>query len=320
MEFLYRFFVHPEDFDSELEDERKTIAGVRSISEIRIFTKSGETRWLRISRLPVYSGERIIGYEGIATDITQSKLLQERLIRSERLAATGQLAASVAHEINSPLQAITVMLNTISEKHAGDKELLESIEILKKAFTSIRDTVKNLMDLNRPGMEPKHSLNINEIIKKTSALVKTHLKQSRVGITLDLSPEIPNIIASPQGLGHVFLNLINNAVEVMSGVFKNSEKWMTRDSETGKIFVKSRFQKDHIVIKFADTGPGIPKDELNRIFDPFYTKKKTMGMGVGLSICNGIIEDHGGSIEAKNIPGGGALFTLTLPVKEKSAR
>jgi signal transduction histidine kinase len=176
------------------------------------------------------------------------------------------------------------------------------------------------MDLNRPGMEPKHSLNINEIIKKTSALVKTHLKQSRVGITLDLSPEIPNIIASPQGLGHVFLNLINNAVEVMSGVFKNSEKWMTRDSETGKIFVKSRFQKDHIVIKFADTGPGIPKDELNRIFDPFYTKKKTMGMGVGLSICNGIIEDHGGSIEAKNIPGGGALFTLTLPVKEKSAR
>ena len=315
MNLLFSTVVHPEDFDSGPEDSRKTMADGRFMNEIRIFTKSGETRWLRISRLPVYSGDRIIGYEGIATDITQSKLLQERLIRSERLAATGQLAASVAHEINSPLQAITVMLNTISEIHVEDKALNKNIEILKKAFGSIRDTVRNLMDLNRPGMEPKHPLNINEIIEKTSALVKTHLKQSRIDITMDLSPKVPNIVGSPQGLGHVFLNLINNAVEVMSGVLKGNEKWMTRAAAGGIIFIKSRFDKDHIDIEVADTGPGIPEEELNRIFDPFYTKKKTMGMGVGLSICNGIIEDHGGSIEAKNIPDGGALFTITLPVK-----
>ncbi len=240
---------------------------------------------------------------------------QEQIIRSERLAATGQLAASVAHEINSPLQAITVLLGVIKRKHEEDKELLDNIDLLKGSFYNIRDTVKNLMDLNRPGKERKQMINVNAITESTVALMKSHLKKNKVRIDLNLSPTIPDMIASPQQLGHVFLNLINNAVEAMSGISKSEGKWKERAKIGGDISIKTTLKKDHVVIQISDTGPGIAEEDLDHIFDPFYTKKKTMGMGVGLSICNGIIEDHNGTIEARNAKEG-AVFTITLPVNK----
>ena len=238
---------------------------------------------------------------------------QEQIIRSERLAATGQLAASVAHEINSPLQAITVLLGTMKRDNEENKKLLDSIDLLKGAFFNIRDTVKNLMDLNRPGRERKQMINVNAITEKTVALMKSHLKKNKVKIDLNLSPTIPDMIASPQQLGHVFLNLINNAVEAMTDVSKYEDKWKERARIGGDISIKTMLKKDKIVIQVSDTGPGIAENDLEHIFDPFYTKKKTMGMGVGLSVCNGIIEDHNGTIEARNAKEGGAVFTITLP-------
>ena len=124
------------------------------------------------------------------------------------------------------------------------------------------------------------------------------------------------MIASPQQLGHVFLNLINNSVEAMSGVSKSEGKWKERAKIGGDISIKTMLKKNHVVIQVSDTGPGIAEEDLEHIFDTFYTRKKTLGMGIGLSICNGIIEDHNGTITAKNIKDGGAVFTITLPVKK----
>ena len=240
---------------------------------------------------------------------------QEQIIRSERLAATGQLAASVAHEINSPLQAITMLLGTMRRENEENKELLDNINLLKGSFYNIRDTVKNLMDLNRPGKERKQMMNVNTITKNTAALMKSHLKKNKVKIDLNLSSDVPDMIASPQQLGHVFLNLINNAVEAMSGVSKSEAKWKERSKVGGDISIKTMLERDSIIIQVSDTGLGIAEEDLEHIFDPFYTRKKTMGTGVGLSICNGIIEDHNGTIEAKNAEDGGAVFTVTLPLK-----
>ncbi|HEB30462.1 MAG TPA: PAS domain S-box protein [Spirochaetes bacterium] len=238
---------------------------------------------------------------------------QDHIIRSERLAATGQLAASVAHEINSPLQAITVLLGKMKMENEGNKELIGDIDILKKAFSNVRDTVKKLMDLNRPGQENKQRINVNAIADSTVALMKSHLKLNKVKIETDLSPKVPDIIASPQQLGHVFLNLINNSVEAMSGVSKSGTRWKERAKIGGEISIKTKLEKDSIIIQVSDTGPGIAEKDLEHIFDPFYTRKKTMGMGVGLSICNGIIEDHNGTIKAGNAKDGGAVFTVILP-------
>ncbi len=250
----------------------------------------------------------------VARDITQTKLLQNQLIRSERLAATGQLAASIAHEINSPLQGITALLNVIRTSYEKDHELLKKLDLVKSAFNSIRDTVRNLIDLNRPGTEKKQSMEINPIIENTAALVRSYLKKNRIMINLDLQAKAQTINGSPQQLGQVFMNLINNSVESMTNDPAFQEKLEASPTFSGEITINTYNHENNIVMQLKDTGPGISENDMDHIFDPFFTSKKTMGMGVGLSICHGIIEDHKGVIMAENGSEGGALFTISLPV------
>ena len=264
---------------------------------------------------------RYISYLGVpcflcvARDITKTKLLHNQLIRSERLAATGQLAASIAHEINSPLQGITALLNVIQTEHKKEKKLLEKLDLVKSAFERIRDTVRNLIDLNRPGKEKKQIVDINQIIENTSALVRSYLTKSRVKIKLGLNAQQSSLTASPQQMGQVFMNLINNAVESIVGAAEFQETLKEKPSHSGEICIDTHNRNDDLVIKVKDSGPGITQKDLEHIFDPFFTRKKTMGMGVGLSICHGIIEEHKGYIIAENDKDGGAVFTITLPLK-----
>ena len=123
------------------------------------------------------------------------------------------------------------------------------------------------------------------------------------------------LTASPQQLGQVLMNLINNAVESITGAPEFQKKLKEDPAYNGQIFIDTLNQDKELVIKVKDNGPGIANVDLERIFDPFFTRKKTMGMGVGLSICHGIIEDHKGYIVADNDKDGGAVFTITLPLK-----
>ena len=246
-------------------------------------------------------------------DITQTKLMQDQLICSERLAATGQLAASIAHEINSPLQAVTVMLETLKRNYSNDEALSNQLELLKGAFISIRDTVKKLLDLNRPGREVKQSTNINHIIEKSIDLFQAHFKKNKIRIHLDLSSNIPDLDASPLQLNQCILNLINNAVEAITSTSTPGNRSIAGIEMGGEITIKTNHSKGNIFIEVADTGPGISEGELQYIFDPFFTRKKKMGMGVGLSICHGIIKDHGGIITAENSPHGGVVMTIMFP-------
>ncbi len=137
-----------------------------------------------------------------------------------------------------------------------------------------------------------------------------------VNFTLNLTDATTKINASPQQIGQVIMNLVNNAVEAM----KNSADFQNRLKESrsfgGDINIETKRMDDEIIVTVRDTGPGISEKDLNRIFDPFFTRKKTMGMGIGLSICHGIIEDHRGTIVAENREAGGAIFTVRLPVVE----
>ena len=248
-------------------------------------------------------------------DVTKNKLLEDQMIRSERLAATGQLAASIAHEINSPLQGITILLHAIAGSHKGDEKLLENLDLVKGGFENIRNIVKKLLDLNRPGKENKQTMSINGVIEDNTALLKNYLKKCRVKIFLNLSSKVPDITASPQQLGQVFMNLVNNAVEAMMGVSESKDGGKSGEITDRAITINTNRKKSNIIIKVADTGPGISKEDLEHIFSPFYTRKKKMGMGIGLSICHGIIEDHNGTIAAVNAPERGTVFTITLPIE-----
>jgi signal transduction histidine kinase len=191
---------------------------------------------------------------------------------------------------------------------------LEKLELVKSAFESIRDTVRNLIDLNRPGKEKKQPIDIHQVIENTSMLVRSYLTKSRVKINLNLAAKNPKLTGSPQQLGQVLMNLINNAVEAITGASEFKEKLKENPTHSGNIFIDTLHKNKELVIKIQDSGPGISQKDLEHIFDPFFTRKKTMGMGVGLSICHGIIEDHKGYIVAENAnDGGGAIFTITLP-------
>jgi signal transduction histidine kinase len=266
-------------------------------------------------RSVVYLGEPC--FLCVARDVTQTRLLHNQLIRSERLAATGQLAASIAHEINSPLQGITALLNVLRSTYTDDDYLQRKLELVKSAFNSIRDTVKNLIDLNRPGKEKKQLTDVNQVINNTVALVRSLLKKNMINIRLDLAATSSALFASPQQIGQVLMNLINNAVESITGAPGYFENAHLTPGGGGSILVKTYNRGEELVLEFKDSGPGIPQEDLNRIFDPFFTKKKPLGMGVGLSICLGIIEDHQGKIAASNSPEGGAVFTIALPLRSE---
>ena len=240
----------------------------------------------------------------------------EKLIRSERLAATGQLAASIAHEINSPLQAISVLLGSMGKQYRDNVHLIENIDILKQAIGNIRDTVRSLLDLNRPGMELKQPGNVNEVIRQTLTLARNLLKRNQIRVQLDLSPEIPNIQLSPQQMYQLFLNLINNAIEGMIGQTEVLVGESRKAEPKKEIHISSRIESEKICIRISDTGPGIPEKDIQFLFDPFFTSKKKMGLGVGLSICYGIVEEHNGTIIAENNKDGGAIFTIRLPLND----
>lgn len=282
--------------------------------ELALQSKSGGVVPYEINcRYVVYLGEPCLLC--VARDVTQTKLLHNQLIRSERLAATGQLAASIAHEINSPLQGITALLNVLRSTYTDDDYLQRKLDLVKSAFNSIRDTVKNLIDLNRPGKEKKQATDANQVINNTVALVKSLLKKNMITIRLDLAATSTTLFASPQQIGQVLMNLINNAVESITGAPGYFESAHLTPGGGGSILVKTYNRDAELVLEFRDSGPGIPQDDLNRIFDPFFTKKKPLGMGVGLTICHGIVEDHQGKITASNSPEGGAVFTITLPLR-----
>ena len=314
-------FCHAESWPILSEILGKAWARGSARFELDLLTRQGTT-------LPIEINARVVRYLHkdcllcVGRDNTERKTLQDKLIRSERLAATGQLAASIAHEINSPLQGVAALLSVIKSSRPDDVEIHQNIDLIKGAFGSIRDTVRKLLDLNRPGRELKQPMALNRIVEDTLDLVRGHLRRYKVDVVLDLTDNLPTIIASAQQIGQVVLNLVNNAVEAMTGVSPHDTAMKQQTIFGGEIRVRSwaAETRDSVCLQIADNGPGISLEDLERIFDPFYTRKKAMGMGVGLSICHGIIEEHNGSIIVANGTDGGAIFTISLPVEQPNAQ
>nr|WP_256374285.1 ATP-binding protein [Desulforhopalus sp. IMCC35007] len=242
-------------------------------------------------------------------DITEQKELEAQLIRTERLAAVGQLAASIAHEINSPLAGISALLGLVQKKIYEDKETLENVELIHKAFQSITLTVQNLLNLCRPGLDTSQKININLIIKNTVALSRAHLKNKGIGTQIDLSPEVLAFECFPQEISQVLLNFINNSVEAMENCLETTNK---------KIIIRTKSSAEKIIVEYRDTGPGIAEHDIDKIFDPFFTKKKNIGMGVGLSICHDIVVRNNGTIRAvASTAGAHFIVEFSHPSPEK---
>ncbi len=238
-------------------------------------------------------------------DITRSMELEQLLRIEDKMGSLGRVAAGIAHEIRNPLTGINSYLYTLknlSEEYKDDGISKDIIQEIQSASNKIESVIKRVMDFSKPG-HPKLSLVIiNEPIQEALNLSMATLSKSDITVSLNLADDLPSCTADPHMVEQVILNLINNAVQAMSSA--NSKKELAINSSSDDKF---------IIITIADSGPGIPEEIRDKIFDPFYTTK-TDGSGIGLSLCQRIITDHSGLIRIETNRWGGANFIIELPI------
>lgn len=227
---------------------------------------------------------------------------QEEVMKSERLAMIGQLAAGVAHEINNPLGSILLFNRLVFNKCPADSPMRPNLERIEREVKRCQTIVQGLLEFARQREPKTESTNLNLLIDKTIGLFENQPLFHNIEISRQFFEELPEAIVDPLQIQQVFINIIMNSVDAMAG--------------KGKISITTQFiqEKEKIEVKFTDTGMGMTKDVLLHIFEPFYTTKGVgRGTGLGLSISYGIIQRHGGTIEVFSQIGEGSQFVITLP-------
>ena len=230
---------------------------------------------------------------------------KKEIMKSERLAMVGQLAAGVAHEINNPLGSILIYSHLLIEDLEKEDPRRGNIEKIVNQATRCKKIVKGLLDFSRQ-TEPEMKLSdINTIVKEVLSLVERQVMFHNIKVIKKLSPDLPTILLDKNQIQQVLMNIILNAVEAMDG--------------QGKLTVETFSDEEYVKTKFTDTGCGISEENMKKLFQPFFTTKETgHGTGLGLSISYGIIRKHNGKISVSSKIGKGSTFTIVLPVREKN--
>ena len=253
------------------------------------------------------SGEQIYS-TAIARDITERREMEQQLQLAGRLAAVGELAAGVAHELNNPLTAIQGFAQFITARKDLDENMRKDLDTIYRESQRAAKITQNLLSFARRHEPEKHLISINEAIEKTLELQAHPMTVNNIELAVELAPELPKTLADFHQMQQVFVNIMNNA-----------EQAMVEAHGRGRLVIKTQKFGNMIRISFADDGPGIPEENLKRIFDPFFTTKEVgKGTDLGLSICYGLVEAHGGRIYARNKLGQGATFVVELPIASEN--
>jgi len=231
-------------------------------------------------------------------DVTELKQMEEQLVRKEKMAVLGQFAGGVVHELRNPLGAIKnaiYFLNLALEE--PEPEVTESLEIIEREVATSERIITSLLGFARAKPPNPREVDMNDIVRV--ALTRVAIP-ANVEVTTTLDEALPTILADPDQLDLVFGNIILNAVQAMP--------------EGGQLTIKSEEHKpDWVTVSFADTGVGIPEENLGKIWEPLFTTK-AKGIGLGLAIIKTIVEAHGGTIEVESTVGEGTTFTVKLPL------
>ncbi len=236
----------------------------------------------------------------ICREITERDVLWNRLVRAERLATMGEMMATVAHELNNKLTPILGYAEILSSD-MNKEQLDRAIEGIRAASEGAKKIVNSLLLFSRREKPTKIECNLNEIVENACSLVSTCISQgSTIEIEKKLDSTLPCIMADPHQIEQVVTNIIKNALDALA-------------PQGGKVRIETSSKGEHVLVKVTDDGPGIPKEIIKNIFDPFFsTKSKKEGTGLGLSICHGIIKEHGGDISVSSRPGH-TTFLIKLP-------
>lgn len=230
--------------------------------------------------------------------------MEARLQVAARLAAVGELAAGVAHELNNPLAVMQGYAELLTSRQDLDETMRADVERIFKEAKRAGGITANLLTFARKHEPKKELICINEVVGQSVASQAHRLGGNNVEVLTDLDPELPMTMADSYQLQQVFVNLIANV-----------EHAVTQANGQSNLTIKTARSGEMIRVTFADDGPGIPGENLKRIFDPFFTTKEVgQGTGLGLSMCYGIVERHGGTIRAESKLGEGATFVVEIPI------
>lgn len=306
--------------DSEREGRKDTFKRVMNgeQNEIEdyenfIVTKSGEKRFIAWHNTTLFDDKgSIIGTLSSGNDITEKKQAEMELIRTEKLASLGQLAASVAHEVNNPIAGILVYVSLLLKKYeqkslqseVTEKQLLK----MKKELERTARIIKNLLDFSRQSEPNIRPVEFNAIVEAALQLVEHQINLENIQLKKNLDTQLPTVMADFDKMQQLLINIILNANQAMpDGGTLTISTSVARAIEFGKE------TKDAVKIDITDTGVGIAKENLDKLFTPFFTTKvKGKGVGLGLPVVHGIIEQHQGKIEVKSKLGSGTTFTIYL--------
>ena len=244
----------------------------------------------------------------MAEDIERLRAMTEKLIRTEKLAAAGTLAAGVAHEVNNPLASISSLVQILQSRPLREENEAETREMLRLVNTQIARITRVLRDMTdfaRQRPPARAPLDLAQVAEAGLRLASFDKAFKRLRVRTDFDPRAPRIQADHDQLQQVFFNLLLNARDAMP--------------EGGELAVRTLYDDaaGEVVVEVADTGTGVAPEHMSQIFDPFFTTK-TGGAGLGLAVCYGIVTTHGGRIEAAPNPGGGTIMRVALPVESKA--
>ncbi len=229
------------------------------------------------------------------------KITQQQISQSEKLASIGRLSAGIAHEINNPLTGVLTFAHLLKQKRNNDLEDVKDLDTIIRETTRVREIVKGLLDFARQTPFKKEYHNINDILRQITKLIKSQKEFNGIAISENFKHNIPQFFGDKNQLQQVFLNIILNAGEAITG--------------KGEIKISTDVEDNKIVVRISDNGCGITKDSLDKIYDPFFTTKAVgKGTGLGLSISYGIIQQHDGLIKCKSEAGVGTTFSIYLPL------
>jgi two-component system NtrC family sensor kinase len=266
-------------------------------------------RTFRLTRIPMRAGGDTISHViTIGEDVTEWREVQAHILQSEKLAAVGQLAAGIMHEINNPLATIAACVAAGEGRLAevsgtGEAALREYLAIIDREVQRCTSIVDGLLDFSRPKGKAKAPADVNLLVEQTLGLLRHHKRFRSIVLQRELAPALPEVVVNGEQIVQVLMALMINALDAMEG--------------GGRLTVRTALSMRHggeVIVEVEDTGPGIAVEARTKIFEPFFTTKALgRGTGLGLSISYGIVEEHRGRIEVDSQPGRGATFRVHLP-------
>jgi len=275
---------------------------------VQLSTEILEKKTAEITREKEMQEELSKAYQELSQSLQRLKESQEQLIQAEKLASLGQLAASIAHEVNNPLSGVLIYTQLLEKKLKGKalpaEEALGYLSKMETELTRSTQLIRNLLDFARQSTPTLRAVNVNEVIDRSFDLAAHTARIQHVEVIKELMPSLPNIIADFDQLQQVFTNLILNAIQAMPN--------------GGKLTLRTSIDTNYLKTEVIDTGYGISPENMRKLFTPFFTtKQEVKGVGLGLAISYGIIQRHNGRIEVQSKEKVGTTFAVYLPLKSE---